>query len=243
MVHPLQQLSAPHFLWQFHDAATATWLSGRDVVYLCWPIAPSYTSPKCGGRGKFWGVSANEYSCAHHVTWSPNKLWRSTSIFNLCCQAIPNAGGGGTCGASANEYSFVHITWHGAQINFGDLPPYLTLCCQASSSSWDGCCRCPPPSPHSWTRHPSSGSPPLTLGCGRSSRKVRWQLLLTCRWTGSSGCDRSSLKVNRQLRMQQVFPEFEMAAQDAIGLSGEVNWQLRMRQVFPKGEMAALPGR
>jgi hypothetical protein len=22
--------------------------------------------------------------CAHHVTWSPNKLWRSTSIFNLC---------------------------------------------------------------------------------------------------------------------------------------------------------------
>ncbi len=31
------------------------------------------------------GVSANEYSCAHHVTLSPNKLWRSTSIFDLCC--------------------------------------------------------------------------------------------------------------------------------------------------------------
>ncbi len=30
------------------------------------------------------GVSANEYSCAHHVTWSTNKHWRSTSIFNLC---------------------------------------------------------------------------------------------------------------------------------------------------------------
>jgi hypothetical protein len=28
-------------------------------------------------------VSANEYSCAHYVTFSPNKLWRSTSIFNL----------------------------------------------------------------------------------------------------------------------------------------------------------------
>ncbi len=50
----------------------------RDVVYLCWPIASSYTSPNVGGC-----VSANEYSCAHHVTWSPNKLWRSTSIFNL----------------------------------------------------------------------------------------------------------------------------------------------------------------
>ncbi len=38
-----------------------------DVVYLSWPIAPSYTSPN-----------------AHHVTWSPNKLWRSNSIFDLC---------------------------------------------------------------------------------------------------------------------------------------------------------------
>ncbi len=37
---------------------------------------------KCGGGGSC-GVSANEYSCAHHVTWSPIKLWRSISIFNL----------------------------------------------------------------------------------------------------------------------------------------------------------------
>jgi hypothetical protein len=35
------------------------------------------------GEGGSCGVSANEHSCAHHVTWSPNKLWRSTSIFNL----------------------------------------------------------------------------------------------------------------------------------------------------------------
>ncbi len=35
-------------------------------------------------EGRSCGVSANEYSCTHHVTWSPNKLWRSTSIFNLC---------------------------------------------------------------------------------------------------------------------------------------------------------------
>ncbi len=55
----------------------------RDVVYLCWPIAPWY-NPNCGrmgGRG--CGDSANEYSCAHH-------------------------------------------TWHGAQINFVELTPYLT---------------------------------------------------------------------------------------------------------------------
>ncbi len=35
------------------------------------------------GEGGSCGVSANEYSCAHHVTCSPNKLRRSTSIFNL----------------------------------------------------------------------------------------------------------------------------------------------------------------
>jgi hypothetical protein len=50
----------------------------RDVVYLCWPIAPSYVSQNTGGGGSL-RVSANEYSCAH-----------------------------------------------GAQINFGDLTPYLT---------------------------------------------------------------------------------------------------------------------
>jgi hypothetical protein len=36
-----------------------------------------------GGSCGSCGVSANEYSCAHHAM-EPNKLWRSTSIFNLC---------------------------------------------------------------------------------------------------------------------------------------------------------------
>ncbi len=44
----------------------------------------------------------------------------------------PNAGGRGVCGVSANEYSCAHITWHGAEINFGDLPPYLTYGFQSS---------------------------------------------------------------------------------------------------------------
>ncbi len=50
----------------------------RDVVYLGWPIKPSYMSPK---------------------------------------------GGEGSCGVSANEYSCTF----GAQINFGDLTPYLSF--------------------------------------------------------------------------------------------------------------------
>jgi hypothetical protein len=37
----------------------------------------------------------------------------------LTNSALANAGGGEGCGASANEYSC-------AQINFGDLTPYLT---------------------------------------------------------------------------------------------------------------------
>ncbi len=44
----------------------------RDVVYICWPIAPPRnTSPNAGGGGSC-GASANEYSCAHHVKWSQN---------------------------------------------------------------------------------------------------------------------------------------------------------------------------
>ncbi len=43
---------------------------------------PLNTSPNAGGGGSCV-ASAYEYSCAHHVTWRPNKLWRSTSIFNL----------------------------------------------------------------------------------------------------------------------------------------------------------------
>jgi hypothetical protein len=36
----------------------------------------------------------------------------------------PNAGERGVAGVSANEYSCTYVT--GAQINFGDLTPYLT---------------------------------------------------------------------------------------------------------------------
>ncbi len=37
-------------------------------LYLCWPIAPSYTSSNAGGWVGGCGLSANDYSCAHHVT-------------------------------------------------------------------------------------------------------------------------------------------------------------------------------
>ncbi len=48
----------------------------RDVVYLGWPMAPSYMSPNAG-RGN-WG--SQPMNTAVHR--SPNKLWRSNSIFN-----------------------------------------------------------------------------------------------------------------------------------------------------------------
>ncbi len=51
-----------------------------DVVYLGWPIAPSYMSPNAGeGGGELRSLSQWVQLC----TWSPNKLWRSNSIFNL----------------------------------------------------------------------------------------------------------------------------------------------------------------
>ncbi len=51
----------------------------RDVVYLGWPIAPSYVSPNAGGGRELRRLSQWVQLC----TWSPNKRWRSNSIFNL----------------------------------------------------------------------------------------------------------------------------------------------------------------
>ncbi len=64
--------------------------SQRDVVYYGWPIAPSYMSSNAGGRG--WGGLRGHSQSIQlwhnaHCTWSPNKLWRSNSIFNLCWQS------------------------------------------------------------------------------------------------------------------------------------------------------------
>ncbi len=72
------------------SANTDTWQTRlrRDVVYIfADQQRPPYTSPNAG-EGESCGASANEYSCAHYVTWSLNKLWRSTSIFNLCFRPI-----------------------------------------------------------------------------------------------------------------------------------------------------------
>jgi hypothetical protein len=55
---------------------------------------------QCGGMGG-GGRVANEYSCAHHVTLSPNKLWRSTSIFNLWPKPKENGGRNRTSVAGA----------------------------------------------------------------------------------------------------------------------------------------------
>jgi hypothetical protein len=59
------------------DTATAaSRLSQRDVVYLGWPIAPSYMSPNAGGGGV---AGLGQWVMCK---WSPKKLWRSNSIFN-----------------------------------------------------------------------------------------------------------------------------------------------------------------
>ncbi len=67
------------FLWSMRNRRLQ-----RDVVYLGWPIVPSYMSPSAGLRGSCGGLSQWVQLC----TWSPNKLWRSNSIFNLWCENI-----------------------------------------------------------------------------------------------------------------------------------------------------------
>ncbi len=60
----------------------------RDVVYLGWPIAPSYRSPNAGGGG-----GGELLSLSKAVHRSPNNFWKSNSIFNpwvwhIYCQCL-----------------------------------------------------------------------------------------------------------------------------------------------------------
>ncbi len=64
---------------------TSLWVkcreSQRDVVCLGWLIAPSYISSKCGGGGELRDLS--QWVQLYLGGRSPNKLWRSNSIFSL----------------------------------------------------------------------------------------------------------------------------------------------------------------
>ncbi len=85
-----------------------------DVVYLSWPIAPSYTSLNTGEGAELRGLSQWEQLCTY-VTWRPNKLWRSNSIFNLWvdkegqdlkrgqCEAIVSVSAEGRGGKDPNK--------------------------------------------------------------------------------------------------------------------------------------------
>ncbi len=129
-----------------------------DVVYLCWPIAPLVYEPKCGG----WegcGVSANENSCAHHVTWSPNELRRSNSIANLWLWAS---------GQEQQKKSWPAYSWeqccaisscplwrHFPAIfyKFADFLLYFVYCISQSPQSL-------------WVNHKLITSPFILLSCG-----------------------------------------------------------------------------
>ncbi len=66
----------------FIDRQSSFFFCGEGCDQGATKSAPRFMSPNAEEEGGC-GVSANENSCAHHVTWSPNKLCRSTSIFNL----------------------------------------------------------------------------------------------------------------------------------------------------------------
>jgi hypothetical protein len=63
----------PLYGWSISTTRLYTRGSQRDVVYLGWPITPSYMSPNEGGMRFF----------SQWVQWSPNKLCRPNSIFYI----------------------------------------------------------------------------------------------------------------------------------------------------------------
>ncbi len=73
-----RRICTSHFIGWWVSGSSSSRLQ-RDVVYLCWPIVPSYISPHVWGRG---GVGGSQ-PMSTAVIRSPNKLWRSNSIFNL----------------------------------------------------------------------------------------------------------------------------------------------------------------
>ncbi len=73
-----------------------------------------------------------KYSLWGETTSTTVGLYRGSQRDVVCfCWPIahwyksPNAGGGGVAGSQPMSTA-VHITWYGAQINLGDLPPCLT---------------------------------------------------------------------------------------------------------------------
>ncbi len=107
--------------------------SGHGSVPLTNDPDPDPGGPKtcgsCGSGSRSGSGSGSKHGFQQGVT----KRCRLSLLTNCAPRIrVPMRGEGGVCGVSANEYSCAHITWHGAQIKFGDLPPYLTYGFQSS---------------------------------------------------------------------------------------------------------------
>ncbi len=72
--------------------------------------------------------------------WISGSYKEMSSIWPIApSYTSPNAGGRGGGGGSQPMSKAVHITWHGARKNFGDLPPYITFAAdlQGDRHSWE----------------------------------------------------------------------------------------------------------
>ncbi len=79
--------------WKFFVIAEGEgWSQGvKRRCRLSWQTNSALVNRVQMRGGGYCGASANEYICANHVTWSPNKLWRSNYIFNLWLKPIKTA--------------------------------------------------------------------------------------------------------------------------------------------------------
>ncbi len=147
------------FLWWLADRGLQ-----RDVVYLGWPIAPSYMSSNAEGGRELRGLSTKYVHIKSTTVYALRRNWDSPNPF-LASESSPpprnrgeghtslRVGGWGESQFRRGAYTvvlfictyFVGLSqwvqlYTGAQITFGDLTPYLTYIRRAPRVSSSSCC-------------------------------------------------------------------------------------------------------
>ncbi len=101
------------------SSLSCTWTGGTTYSWTT-PIGSTVSPSRSRRRSRYWYVAIQ--ALKQGVTRRCRLSWRTNSAL---VNKSKCAGTGWVVGSQPMSAA-VHITWHGAEINFGDLTPYLT---------------------------------------------------------------------------------------------------------------------